>query len=125
MKSAPLPINIPVVEFVRRLSSCKKISARRIFLMAVYFIKLIIVMPGAFLQFLFYNRRISKTVITKPPVFILGHYRSGTTYLQKLMAADSRFGFINGYDIICPNTSLLFGSWLQKMPSVFNQHFSY
>jgi hypothetical protein len=30
------------------------------------------------------------------------------------MAANSRFGFINGYDIICPNTSLLFGKWLQK-----------
>lgn len=109
-----LPINIPVVEFARRLLSCKRISAGRVFLMSVYFIKLIIVMPAAFLQFLFYNRRINKTAITKPPVFVLGHYRSGTTYLQKLMAADPRFGFISGYDIVCPNTSLLFGKWLQK-----------
>jgi hypothetical protein len=83
MKSMSFIINIPVVEFVRRLSACKKISAGQIYLMIIYFAKLILVMPAAFLQFLFYNRRISKTVITKPPVFILGHYRSGTTYLQK------------------------------------------
>ena len=71
-------------------------------------------MPAAFLQFVFYNRRIKKTVIAKPPVFILGHYRSGTTYLHKLMCADARFGFVNTYDIICPNSNLLCGKWLKK-----------
>jgi hypothetical protein len=77
-----LPINIPVVEFVRRLSSCKKISPSRTFLMTVYLIKLIIVMPAAFLQFLFYNRRISKTVITKPPICIMGHKFSREKYKE-------------------------------------------
>jgi hypothetical protein len=72
-------------------------------------------MPFAALQFLIYGRRINKTVITKQPVFILGHYRSGTTYLQKLMATDPRFGFINSYDIICPNSSLLFGTSLSRV----------
>ena len=71
-------------------------------------------MPIAALQFFIYGRRIHKTVITKQPVFILGHYRSGTTYLQKLMAADPRFGFISSYDIICPNSSLLFGTPLRR-----------
>ena len=109
-----LPINIPVIEFIRRLSSSNNISSGRIFLLLAYFVKLLAVMPVACLQFLFYNRRINKTVITKQPVFILGHYRSGTTYLQKLMSADTRFGFIKTYDTACPNSSLLFGRWMQK-----------
>jgi hypothetical protein len=123
MKNMFLPVNIPAIEFARRLSSCKKISAVRIFLLLVYFTKLLAVIPAAFLQFLFYNKRINKTVIAQPPIFILGHYRSGTTYLQKLMCADPQFGFINNYDIICPNSSLLFGKWLQNCLQVIINRF--
>ena len=108
-------INVPVIELTRRVLSCGTISAKGIFLLALYYIKLILVMPSAFLQFVFYSRRITKTVITKQPVFILGHYRSGTTYLHKLMASDKRFGFLNNYDMICPNSSLFFGKWLQNI----------
>jgi hypothetical protein len=38
------------------------------------------------------------------PVFILGYFRSGTTYLQKLMLSDSRFGFISLLDVYFPYT---------------------
>jgi hypothetical protein len=105
---------IPIVQFIKRLTAAKNISGPRIFLLVTYFIKLIIVMPFAVLQFLIYGRRINKTVIGKQPIFILGHYRSGTTYLHKLISADPRFGFISSYDIIGPNSNLLFGKWLQQ-----------
>jgi hypothetical protein len=78
-------------------------------------------MPCSCLQHLLYDRKINKTNIAKDPVFIIGHYRSGTTYLHKLMAADEQFGFISYYDIICPNTSLLSGKWLQQaVQSIIN-----
>ena len=115
MKNRYWLTNIPVIQFIKRVSAAKNISVWRILLLTVYFIKLIAVTPLAALQFLIYGRRINKTVITKQPVFILGHYRSGTTYLQKLMAADPRFGFISSYDIICPNSSLLFGTPLRRV----------
>lgn len=87
---------------------------RGFMLVILYYVKLILVLPGTFLQYIFYNRKINKTKIEKDPIFILGHYRSGTTYLHKLMAADKQFGFVTYYDILCPNTSFLFGNWLQK-----------
>ena len=87
----------------------------RIFLLVAYLIRLIIGIPFAALQYLIYNHRINKTIIDKPPVFILGHYRSGTTYLQKLLASDPHFGFLSSYDIVCPGSSLLFGSSLRKI----------
>lgn len=42
------------------------------------------------------------------PVFILGHYRSGTTHLQNLMALDDRFGFANNYEANFPHTFLTY-----------------
>ena len=32
-----------------------------------------------------------------PPVFVLGHWRSGTTHLHNLLAVDGRFAFPNNY----------------------------
>jgi len=105
----------PLIVFTHRVLAAGKLSAKGWLLLFVYYLKLILVLPGACLQSLLYANKINKTVIKQDPVFILGHYRSGTTYLHKLMAADERFGFISYYDIICPNTSLLFGRWLQRL----------
>jgi len=115
MSSSKTPVNIPFVAFTKRVLAAGKLSAKGYILLFVYYLKLILVMPGALLQYLLYANKINKTSIDKDPVFIIGHYRSGTTYLHKLMAADERFGYISYYDIICPNTSLLFGKWLQQV----------
>ena len=41
-----------------------------------------------------------------PPVFILGHWRSGTTHLHHLLAADRRFATPNVYQTSYPHTFL-------------------
>lgn len=87
-------------------------------MLPVYYLQIIPILPLAFLQSLIYGRRIRKTIISNDPVFILGHYRSGTSLLQKLMVSDPRFGFLNYYDALFPNTCLLFG---KKMQSVFQR----
>ena len=51
--------------------------------------------------------------VSKDPVFILGHYRSGTSLLQKLMVSDKRFGYLNYYDALFPSINLLFGKRMQ------------
>ena len=40
------------------------------------------------------------------PVFILGHYRSGTTYLHELLATDPRYASPNRYQAFNPRTFL-------------------
>jgi len=42
----------------------------------------------------------------QPPLFILGHARSGTTHLQRLLAADERFASPNVYQVNRPHTFL-------------------
>ena len=40
------------------------------------------------------------------PIFILGHWGSGTTYLHKLMACDPQFNYPNLYQVAFPSTFL-------------------
>jgi omega-hydroxy-beta-dihydromenaquinone-9 sulfotransferase len=44
--------------------------------------------------------------LSDPPLFILGHYRSGTTLVHKLLAADARFGSVRTFDLFLPTCPL-------------------
>jgi hypothetical protein len=50
--------------------------------------------------------RVLKEVAIPPPVFILGHWRSGTTHLHNLVTTDERFAFPNNYQTFFPHTFL-------------------
>jgi hypothetical protein len=108
-------INISVFEFARRVFKGRRISLKGVFLLIAYYLQMIPALPFTLLQFLLYGQRIKKTIISKDPVFILGHYRCGTTFLQKLMVSDKRFGCITNYDSLFANTNLLFGEKMKPM----------
>jgi hypothetical protein len=42
----------------------------------------------------------------RPPLFILGHWRTGTTHLHNLLTVDQRFAFPNNYQVCYPSTFL-------------------
>jgi LPS sulfotransferase NodH len=52
-----------------------------------------------------YGEEVAGTPI-KPPLFILGHWRSGTTYLHNLLATDTQFAYPNIYQVLNPHTFL-------------------
>lgn len=55
-----------------------------------------------------FGRAIGETTIDRPPLFILGHWRSGTTHLHYLLAKDDdQFAFPNTYQVTNPHTFLL------------------
>lgn len=66
------------------------------------------------LERLIYGRKIDRTPLAGPPVFILGHWRSGTTFLHNLLAEDQRFVTPNTYQIINPHHFLLTESTVVK-----------
>ncbi len=49
----------------------------------------------AFLEWAIFHRPIKKTVIKKDPVYIVGFWRSGTTYLQNLLSRDPQFAWFD------------------------------
>ncbi len=50
-----------------------------------------------------YGRKIRETEIIKPPVFIIGHWRTGTTYLHQLFNLDQQFAAPNLIHAIIPD----------------------
>jgi len=54
-----------------------------------------------------WGRRIERTKVDPPPLFILGHWRCGTTHLHELLVRDPRHTFPNTYECFDPNHFLL------------------
>ncbi len=68
-------------------------------------------------QQLFYGRAIEQTSIKRPPIFLIGHWRSGTTHLHELMIRDERFAYPNTYECFAPHHFLVTG---QVIPRLFS-----
>lgn len=73
----------------------------------------------AIVQKLGWSRAIAKTELERPPVFILGHWRSGTTLLHEYLGLDPRFASPTTYQCFAPWHFLLtegmvtrYGNWL-------------
>lgn len=92
----------------------KNISAGGFVLLVAYYFKLLMAIPFDLLQRLFYGKKISATKITNAPIFIIGHYRSGTTYMHTLLSKDERLAYLSNYDMICPCSSLLLSTGLKR-----------
>lgn len=63
------------------------------------------------------NYRYRKQLANKPlehdPVFILGHWRSGTTFVHNVLSCDKHFGYCTTYQTVFPNF-MMFGQSLFK-----------
>lgn len=80
----------------------------------VYFV----MRPFQWLQQLLFNKKIKQVDLSKQqPVFILGHWRSGTTHLHYLMHQDPQFGTLSNYQSFLFNIAMLSKSWLKFLLS--------
>lgn len=111
-------VNFPLIEATRRIIAAGGVSSRGLFQLLVYYLRMILSLPLSFLQYLIFDRKIKRTVISRAPVFILGHYRSGTTYLQKLLIKGDLYGYLTNYDALFANSNLLLG---RRMQGVFQK----
>ncbi len=53
--------------------------------------------------------------VNDEPLFIIGHWRSGTTYLHYLLAKDESFGFLSVYQAFIPNITTIGGKLFKKI----------
>jgi hypothetical protein len=53
-----------------------------------------------------------------PPIFILGFWRSGTTFLHELLCSNPQFGFPSTYACLNPSHFLLTEAWASKQRHV-------
>lgn len=72
------------------------------------------------LESLLYRSRVRQTVIEKPPLFVLGYWRSGTTLLHNLLHHDPNFQSLNTYQALFPDHFLLTEKFVTKLPLLFS-----
>lgn len=105
-----------------RLSNIIRLAHYGIEIHPRYFLRLFLVvissvisLPLRLAEQLFYGQRIAQTQIENPPIFIIGHWRSGTTYLHNLMTQDPTFGYLSMYQAVVPDCSLIGQNWLRQL----------
>jgi hypothetical protein len=64
-------------------------------------------------QAVFFGRRIARTEIEHDPIFVIGHWRTGTTLVHELLALDPRHTYPDTYACFNPNHFLV-SAWLLR-----------
>ncbi|BAK46007.1 MAG: sulfotransferase [Lachnospiraceae bacterium] len=75
--------------------------------------------PPALAEKLIYDRRIKATRLKKDPIYIVGFWRSGTTFLQNLLTRDPQFAWFDPVNTVTFNNSILLRPILEKYMNVF------
>lgn len=62
-----------------------------------------------------FEQQIEDTVITPTPLFILGHWRTGTTHMHNMLGRDPNHTFSTLYQVLFPDSFLTTGEWGPKL----------
>ncbi len=89
------------------------ITPRRIGMAIIVFIVSIINFFFWAIEAIIFGRRIKCTALKDDPIFVIGHWRSGTTLLHELLVLDRRHTFPDTYACFAPNHFLV-SAWLFK-----------
>ncbi|HYO24916.1 MAG TPA: sulfotransferase, partial [Lacipirellulaceae bacterium] len=73
----------------------------------------------AVLERVAYGRRIDATELAEPPLFILGHWRAGTTFLHELLIRDPRHTYPTTYQCFAPSHFVLSERYVTPYTRVF------
>lgn len=96
----------------------------RRFMPRVLFVSLttLLTSPLRFYEQARYGRTVGSTPIHSSPIFIVGHWRTGTTYLHNLMCQDRNLGYVSTFQGLAPGFCLvgekgikpIVAKWAQK-----------
>jgi hypothetical protein len=77
---------------------------------------------AGWVQQLSHGNQIRCTTLCEPPLFVLGHWRSGTTFLHDLLSTDPHHTFPNTYECFMPLHFLLSEDYFVKHASQEGSH---
>ncbi len=101
--------------FLLRLLFTNKVSFR--YLLRSFIIVLIsfIGIPFRVYEYWRTKNMLAGRKLPESPIFIIGHWRSGTTYLHNILCQDPQMGYVTTYQSVFPENMFRgFGKWLFK-----------
>ena len=75
----------------------------------------LLVEPLAWLQTLLFQQRLRRSKLPPDPVLVIGHWRSGTTFLHQLLASDPAWATARNSLTVAPQVALLLQSLLRPL----------
>ncbi len=106
---------LPLFTFLKIVFQNGGIDLRRIKNSPPWLIKTLFFEPFRWIELAAYNQKIKNHQILKHPIFILGYYRSGTSYLHQCLVQDDRFGHHTNYQMVLPEVMLTTEKTLQPV----------
>ena len=80
-----------------------RVSSKYYFNVFISLIIVIIATPFHFIEWIYYKIRLYKFQLNKPPIFILGHWRSGTPLLHNVFCLDKNLSYFTTYNSLFSN----------------------
>lgn len=65
-----------------------------------------------------YKKRLGNTKLNDSPLFIIGHWRSGTTFVHNVFACDKQFGYTTTYQTVFPFMMFTIKWFFKKMAAL-------
>ena len=91
-----------VLSFIRTVYG-RKIEPKNYFKLTLSFIVVLISSLFQWVDILYFRIKARASKQYAPPVFIIGHWRTGTTFLHNILARDPKMGFVTTYQTVFPN----------------------
>ncbi|MYC15010.1 MAG: sulfotransferase, partial [Gemmatimonadetes bacterium] len=73
-----------------------------------------LMVPLRLIEKMRYGRAVARTKIAHPPIFIIGHARTGTTHLHYLLTRDPQFAIVSLFQSIAPTFFLISRGWIKR-----------
>jgi omega-hydroxy-beta-dihydromenaquinone-9 sulfotransferase len=93
-----------------RILNKGKVAPKYYFKIFLTTLVVLIATPFHLWEEIYFHKKLRKFKFSKPPLFILGHWRSGTTLLHNMLSKDPSAGYISTYQSLFPSN--LASKWL-------------
>lgn len=105
----------PLRNLTTILNKHNAFSSKNFSRIAVFYLKLLIQEPFRIFEKVSRESTIQEHQLKRDPIFIIGHWRSGTSFLQYLLGEDSQFGYMNKFQVVFPDIFLRSENFLKPL----------
>jgi flagellin-specific chaperone FliS len=83
------------------------VSKEKLPTLALTLLGTLLTFPIRLIENILYKRKIANTELAQDPIFIVGHWRSGTTHLHNVISQDKRLGYLTTLQAIFPTCAVI------------------
>lgn len=105
----------PIRNLTSQLKKHGAFSVNNIPRIAAFYAKLAIQEPFRIIEKINHYNDIKDYTLEYDPIFVIGHWRSGTSFLQYLLGQDPQLGYLNKFQAVFPDVFLQSENFLKSM----------